>query len=60
MNDWQYTNPFFLEGRLPAEIGESSCPYDPNNMVNEEDKKLELYRQKEWLSGFNSFEDEEK
>jgi|LakMenEpi06Jul12_1017403.scaffolds.fasta_scaffold01100_2 hypothetical protein len=56
MNDWQYTNQFFEEGKLHYTNGGSvdDCPYDYLS-VDQEDEKLvqnELYRQKEWLEGF--------
>ena len=56
MNDWQYTNQFFIEGRLHYESGGSvkDCPYNYLH-VNQDDEKIvqaELYRQQEWLAGF--------
>lgn len=56
MNEWQYTNQFFLEGQEHYESGGSvkDCPYD-YLFVDQDNEKLvqsELYRQKEWLAGF--------
>lgn len=57
MNDWQYTNQFFLEGREHYSEGGSvnDCPYDYLD-VDQENERLvqsELYRQQEWLAGFH-------
>ena len=56
MDDWQYTNQFFEEGRMHYNDGGSikDCPYDYLN-VDQSDEKLvqsELYRMREWLEGF--------
>lgn len=56
MQDWQYTNQFFEEGRLHFSTGGSinDCPYDYLD-VDQSDEKLvqtEHYRQNEWLEGF--------
>lgn len=57
MNEWQYTNQFFEEGRVHFDIGGSinDCPYDYLEVDQENEKKVqsELYRQKEWLAGFH-------
>lgn len=54
--EYQYTNPFYLEGRTAAASGESheACPYD-YLQVEEEQVPVEHYRQKEWLAGYNSY-----
>lgn len=57
MNDWQYTNQFFEEGRMHQECGGfiKDCPYNYLS-VDQEDEKLvqsEHYRQSEWLAGFH-------
>lgn len=56
MNEYQYTNPFFIAGRVAAEIGETrnDCPYDYLK-VEEQHVATEHYRQKEWYAGFNSY-----
>jgi len=55
--EYQYSNPFFLAGRMAAELGESreACPYDYLKVADTE-VISEHYRQSEWLAGFNSFE----
>ena len=57
MNEWQYTNQFFEEGRLQYKLGGiiKDCPYDYLAVDQEDVKTLqaELYRQQEWLAGFN-------
>jgi ribosome modulation factor len=60
MNEWQYTNPFFLDGAVAAELGESidSCPYNYLKYDDQKDIQKELYRQEEWLSGFRSVANE--
>ncbi len=56
MNEWQYTNQFFEEGKLHYDNGGSveDCPYDYLSVDQEDEKQVqtELYRQKEWLEGF--------
>lgn len=57
MNDWQYTNQFFEEGKLAFLNQEQikDCPYNYLS-VDQEDEKLvqsEHYRQSEWLAGFH-------
>lgn len=58
MNDWQYTNQFFDEGHIHQSSGGSidDCPYNYlSDDIDQEDPlavQKELYRQKEWLSGF--------
>ena len=57
MNEWQYTNQFFVEGREHYDSGGSvnDCPYDYLD-VDQDDERMvqsELYRQQEWLAGFN-------
>lgn len=56
MNDWQYTNQFFLEGVDHYNHGGSvnDCPYDYLEVDQDNDKLVqsELYRQQEWLAGF--------
>lgn len=58
MNEWQYTNQFFEEGKGHQENGGSirDCPYDylSDDIDQDNDKAVqaELYRQQEWLSGF--------
>jgi hypothetical protein len=56
MNEWQYTNEFFTQGVEYFNEGGSvkDCPYDYLS-VDQDDVKVvqsELYRQKEWLAGF--------
>ena len=57
MNEWQYTNQFFAEGQEHYEEGGSinDCPYDYLSVDQENEKMVqgELYRQQEWLAGFN-------
>lgn len=56
MNEWQYSNQFFLEGRLHYETGGSvkDCPYNYLHVEQDNEKvvQAELYRQQEWLAGF--------
>lgn len=56
MNDWQYTNQFFEEGKDAYRKGQliKDCPYDYLSVDQDDVKKVqnELYRQKEWLEGF--------
>ena len=58
MNDWQYTNQFFEEGNIHQSTGGSvdDCPYDYlSDDIDQEDPlaiQKELYRQQEWLAGF--------
>lgn len=57
MNEWQYTNEFFIEGIEHYNHGGSikDCPYDYLD-VDQSNVKLvqsELYRQQEWYAGFN-------
>ena len=56
MNDWQYTNQFFEEGKNHYDNGGNikDCPYDYLLVEQEDEKKVqqELYRQREWLEGF--------
>ncbi len=56
MNEWQYTNEFFIEGVEHFQAGGSvkDCPYDYLD-VDQDNERLvqsELYRQKEWYAGF--------
>jgi hypothetical protein len=59
MNDWQYTNQFFEEGRVHYATGgyPKDCPYnylsDEVDQTNEKEVQAELYRQQEWLAGFH-------
>lgn len=57
MNEWQYTNQFFEEGRIHFGLGGSvkDCPYDYLEVDQDDEKQIqaELYRQKEWLAGFH-------
>ena len=57
MNEWQYTNQFFEEGRNYFDLGGSidDCPYNYLEIEQHDEKKVqaELYRQKEWLAGFH-------
>lgn len=57
MNEWQYTNQFFEEGRIRFAMGGSvkDCPYDYLQVEQDDEKQVqsELYRQKEWLAGFH-------
>jgi hypothetical protein len=56
MNEWQYTNQFFEEGREHFSSGGEikDCPYNYLNVDQDDEKKVqsELYRQQEWLAGF--------
>jgi len=65
MNEWQYTNQFFEEGRIHQCSGGSvrDCPYDylSDEIDAFDDKAVqaELYRQQEWLAGFHqSYKDQ--
>jgi hypothetical protein len=53
MNEWQYTNQFFEEGREHYEEGGSikDCPYDYLS-VEDNHVQTEMYRQQEWIAGF--------
>jgi hypothetical protein len=55
MNEWQYTNQFFEEGKHHFINGGSlkDNPYDYTN-VEERFVQSELYRQNEWHAGFYS------
>lgn len=57
IDDFQYTNQFFEEGRSHFVIGGSvkDCPYDYLSAEQDDEKQVqnELYRQKEWLAGFH-------
>jgi len=59
MNEWQYTNQFFEEGRIHQAGGGSvrDCPYDylSDDIDQYDDKAVqaELYRQQEWYAGFH-------
>jgi hypothetical protein len=57
MNDWQFSNQFFTEGRIHYESGGSvkDCPYNYMDVDQEDERQIqnELYRQKEWLAGFH-------
>lgn len=52
----QFTNQFFEEGRIHfCRGGEvKDCPYDYLSVEQDDEKAVqnELYRQKEWLAGF--------
>ncbi len=57
MNEWQYTNQFFEEGKMAFLNKEQikDCPYNYLS-VDQENEKLvqsEHYRQNEWLAGFH-------
>lgn len=56
MNDWQFNNQFFEEGRIHYKIGGSvnDCPYNYLHVDHDNENlvQAELYRQKEWLAGF--------
>lgn len=57
MNEWQYSNQFFNEGKDHYESGGlvKDCPYNYLS-VDQADEKVvqgELYRQTEWLGGFH-------
>ena len=57
MNEWQYTNQFFEEGKHCFEIGGiiKDCPYDYLS-VDQSNEKLvqsEHYREREWYAGFH-------
>lgn len=56
MNEWQYTNQFFEEGKYDYSEGKTinDCPYNylDIDQDNERDIQSELYRQQEWLAGF--------
>ncbi len=58
VNDWQYTNQFFEEGKLHRISGGSinDCPYNYlSEEINQDDHmevQRELYRQQEWYTGF--------
>ena len=53
MSDWQYTNPFYEEGKQSYLSGGSlrDNPYDYTK-VEDKDVQQELYRQNEWQAGF--------
>lgn len=53
MNEWQYTNQFFEEGKQHFLIGGNlkDNPYDYTS-VEEKLVQGELYRQNEWHAGF--------
>lgn len=56
MREWQYTNQFFEQGRMHFQEKGSvnDCPYNYLE-VDQDNEKLvqsELYRQQEWLAGF--------
>ncbi len=57
MNEWQFTNQFFEEGRVHFSCGGSvnDCPYDYMDVDQDDETQVqnELYRQKEWLAGFH-------
>lgn len=56
MNEWQYTNQFFEEGKHHFSYGGEikDCPYNYLSVEQDDEKKVqtELYRQQEWLAGF--------
>ena len=56
MNEWQYTNQFFEEGKQHFSYGGEikDCPYNYLSVEQDDEKKVqaELYRQQEWLAGF--------
>lgn len=57
MNEWQYTNQFFLEGKEHYVSGGSikDCPYNYLS-VDQSNEKLvqsEHYREREWYAGFH-------
>jgi hypothetical protein len=55
MSEHQYDNPFFQEGILARKSGltRSDCPYDYLKYDTDLHIETEIYRQKEWLTGFN-------
>jgi hypothetical protein len=57
MQEWQYDNQFFMEGRSHFSMGGSveDCPYNYLSVKQTDEKRVqsELYRQKEWLAGFH-------
>lgn len=57
MNEWQYTNQFFEEGKIAFESNFQikDCPYDYLSVDQDNEIKVqqELYRQQEWLAGFH-------
>ncbi len=57
MNEWQYSNQFFEEGKLAFESSFQikDCPYDYLSVEQDNESKVqqELYRQQEWLAGFH-------
>jgi len=56
MNDWQYTNQFFMEGQEHYSNGGSikDCPYNYLDVDQSDEKQVqnEHYRQREWIEGF--------
>lgn len=57
MNEWQFSNEFFEEGKLAFLNQENikDCPYN-YLIVDQDNEKLvqsEHYRQSEWLAGFH-------
>lgn len=60
MQNYQYTNPFFMDGVLSAEVGEdtSACPYDYRKYDDEKKIQDEYYRQTEWYAGYWSVKNE--
>jgi hypothetical protein len=56
MNEWQYTNQFFEEGKTHflASGSVKDCPYNYLSVEQDDEKKVqaEHYRQTEWLGGF--------
>lgn len=59
VNDHQFTNQFFEEGRMHQEVGGSikDCPYnylsDDVDQYDDKAVQTELYRQQEWYAGFH-------
>jgi hypothetical protein len=55
VNDWQWTNQFFDQGRISSyyKQDENMCPYDPSKFVKENEIQKETYRKEEWLAGYN-------
>ena len=54
VNDWQWTNEFFDQGRMSCySKSKKSCPYNPSKFEDQNDIDTELYRKQEWLAGYN-------
>jgi len=57
MNEWQYSNQFFEEGKTAFLNKEEikNCPYNYLSVDQDDEKKVqwEHYRQNEWLAGYH-------